>query len=124
MRPRRIDLALQGGGTHGAFTWGVLDRLLEDERIRIGAISGSSAGAMNAVALAAGWTADGRRGARETLRRFWSRVAESMHLADWARHWLGGMPGLRRRPPRRCRQCGTWPGRGSPPPTAIRCARC
>ncbi|MBE2244476.1 MAG: patatin-like phospholipase family protein [Burkholderiaceae bacterium] len=94
MKPRRIDLALQGGGTHGAFTWGVLDRLLEDEHIVIGAISGSSAGAMNAVALAAGWTADGRRGARETLRRFWSRVAESLHLADWAQHWLGGMPGL------------------------------
>lgn len=94
MRLRRIDLALQGGGTHGAFTWGVLDRLLEDERIRIGAISGSSAGAMNAVALAAGWTADGPRGARETLRRFWSRVAETLHVANWAERWLGGMPGL------------------------------
>ena len=94
MKTRRLDLALQGGGTHGAFTWGVLDRLLEDERIRIGAISGSSAGAMNAVALAAGWTAGGRRGARETLHRFWSRVAESLHLADWAQHWLSGMPGM------------------------------
>jgi NTE family protein len=86
--PRRIDLALQGGGTHGAFTWGVLDRLLEDERIRFGAVSGSSAGAMNAVALAAGWTADGRRGAREALRRFWSRVADTLHLSRWAGAWL------------------------------------
>ena len=51
---RRIDLALQGGGAHGAFTWGVLDRLLEDERIEIDAISGTSAGAMNAVVLADG----------------------------------------------------------------------
>jgi predicted acylesterase/phospholipase RssA len=65
MTPRRLDLALQGGGSHGAFTWGVLDRLLDDERIRIGAISGTSAEAMNAVALAAGWVADGRRGARD-----------------------------------------------------------
>jgi NTE family protein len=49
---------------------------------------------MNAVALAAGWTADGRRGARESLRKFWSRVADSMHLAHWAERWLGGAPGM------------------------------
>ncbi len=79
-KTQRIDLALQGGGTHGAFTWGVLDRLLADDRIRFGAVSGSSAGAMNAVALAAGWTEGGGSGARETLRRFWSRVADSLHL--------------------------------------------
>ena len=53
-RPHRVTLALQGGGAHGAFTWGVLDRLLEDERIVIEAVSGTSAGAMNAAALAAG----------------------------------------------------------------------
>jgi NTE family protein len=94
MKSHRIDLALQGGGTHGAFTWGVLDRLLADERIRFGAVSGSSAGAMNAVALAAGWTEGGRSGARETLRRFWSRVADSLHLARWAEAWLGAAPGL------------------------------
>ncbi|HMO45263.1 MAG TPA: patatin-like phospholipase family protein [Rubrivivax sp.] len=93
MRSRRIDLALQGGGTHGAFTWGVLDRLLVDQRIRFGAVSGSSAGAMNAVALAAGWTEGGRSGARETLRRFWSRVAESLQIARWADAWLAGGPG-------------------------------
>lgn len=52
-----IDLALQGGGSHGAFTWGVLDRLLEEEWLSIAAISGTSAGAMNAAVLADGWTA-------------------------------------------------------------------
>ncbi|GMV44908.1 MAG: hypothetical protein AMXMBFR66_03060 [Pseudomonadota bacterium] len=72
---RRIDLALQGGGAHGAFTWGVLDRLLEDERLEIDAVSGTSAGAMNAVVLADGLMAGGRRAAREHLRRFWSRVS-------------------------------------------------
>ena len=76
MTTRRLDLALQGGGTQGAFTWGVLDRLLEDERLQIAAISGTSAGAMNAVALASGWAEGGRRGAREALRHFWSRVAD------------------------------------------------
>ncbi|HNT38046.1 MAG TPA: patatin-like phospholipase family protein [Rubrivivax sp.] len=91
-RTRRIDLALQGRGTQGAFTWGVLDRLLEDERIRFGAISGSSAGAMNAVALAAGFAEGGRKGARESLLRFWSRVADSLRLSQWASAWMGLMP--------------------------------
>jgi NTE family protein len=72
----QIDLALQGGGSHGAFTWGVLDRLLEEEWLEVAAISGTSAGAMNAVALAAGLMDGGREGARATLRRFWQRVAE------------------------------------------------
>jgi NTE family protein len=72
-----IDLALQGGGSHGAFTWGVLDRLLEDERLEIAGISGTSAGAMNAVALAAGLMEGGRHGARAALRRFWTRVAQA-----------------------------------------------
>jgi NTE family protein len=72
----RVDLALQGGGSHGAFTWGVLDRLLEDETLEIAAISGTSAGAMNAVALAAGLMENGREGARAALRRFWTRVGE------------------------------------------------
>ncbi|MBL8350214.1 MAG: patatin-like phospholipase family protein [Burkholderiaceae bacterium] len=94
MKSHRIDLALQGGGAHGAFTWGVLDRLLADERIRFGAVSGSSAGSMNAVALAAGWTEGGRSAARETLRRFWSRVADAMHMARWAEAWFGAAPGM------------------------------
>ncbi|WP_084360616.1 patatin-like phospholipase family protein [Hydrogenophaga palleronii] len=71
-----VDLALQGGGSHGAFTWGVLDRLLEDETLEISAISGTSAGAMNAVALAAGLMDGGREGAQRVLRQFWTRVAE------------------------------------------------
>lgn len=73
---RQIDLALQGGGAHGAFTWGVLDRLLEEDWLEISAISGTSAGAMNAVALAAGLMEGGREGARRVLRQFWTRVAE------------------------------------------------
>lgn len=76
-RHQLIDLALQGGGSHGAFTWGVLDRLLEDETLEISGISGTSAGAMNAVALAAGLMEGGREGARACLRRFWERVAET-----------------------------------------------
>jgi len=70
-----ISLALQGGGSHGAFTWGVLDRFLEDDRIVIDGISGASAGSMNAVALAYGHAVGGRAGAREALRRFWTGVA-------------------------------------------------
>jgi NTE family protein len=68
-------LALQGGGSHGAFTWGVLDRMLEDGRVDIEGISGASAGAVNAVVLAYGYTVGGRDGAREALRRFWESLA-------------------------------------------------
>jgi len=72
---KMITLALQGGGSHGAFTWGVLDRLLEDERIDIEAISGASAGAVNAVVLAYGHARGGREGARRALSDFWERVS-------------------------------------------------
>ncbi len=72
-----IDIALQGGGAHGAFTWGVLDRLLEDERIDIEGISGTSAGAMNAVALAQGLASGGRQTARDLLSGFWTKVSEA-----------------------------------------------
>ena len=74
---KRIDLALQGGGSHGALTWGVLDRLLEDERIAISAISGTSAGAMNAVVVADGLVQGGRAGAREALQSFWKAVSDA-----------------------------------------------
>jgi len=70
-----VDLALQGGGAHGAFTWGVLDGLLADERIEIEAISGSSAGAMNAVVVAEGLVEGGRAQARLQLERFWQAVS-------------------------------------------------
>ena len=69
-----INLALQGGGAHGAFTWGVLDRLLEDERVEIRAVSGASAGAFNAVALVDGFAAGGCAGARAELDAVWHAV--------------------------------------------------
>ena len=75
--PILIDLALQGGGSHGAFTWGVLDRLLEEPHLRIAAISGTSAGAMNAAVLADGWTQGGPEGARAALDSYWRRVART-----------------------------------------------
>ncbi len=70
-----INLALQGGGAHGAFTWGVLDKLLEDDRVEIRAISGTSAGAMNAVVLADGLEEGGIEGARSQLRKFWTEIS-------------------------------------------------
>jgi len=75
MRNKAVTLALQGGGSHGAFTWGVLDRLLEDGRIKIEGISGASAGAMNAVVLAHGYMQGGEDGAREALTKFWESVS-------------------------------------------------
>ncbi len=70
-----IVLALQGGGSHGAFTWGVLDRLLDDDTLPIAGISGTSAGALNAAVLACGWADGGRQGAQAALRAFWMDVA-------------------------------------------------
>jgi len=75
--PVLVDLALQGGGSHGAFTWGVLDRLLEEPWLHIEAISGTSAGAMNAAVLADGWLAGGAEGARKALDRYWQRVSHA-----------------------------------------------
>ncbi len=74
---RYINLALQGGGSHGAFTWGVLDRLLDEESIDIEAVSGTSAGAMNAVALASGYAGGGRAGAKATLAALWTRIGNA-----------------------------------------------
>jgi NTE family protein len=71
---RKIALALQGGGSHGAFTWGVLDRLLEDQTLDIIGVTGTSAGAMNAVVLAGGLLRGGPDGAREQLRAFWNAI--------------------------------------------------
>lgn len=72
-----INIALQGGGSHGAFSWGVLDRLIEDGRLDFAAISGTSAGAMNAVAMADGWMRGGPDGARQKLEDFWRAVARN-----------------------------------------------
>ncbi len=77
-QPERLNLALQGGGAHGAFTWGVLDALLDNAGIEFEGISGSSAGAMNAVVLADGWMKGGRDGARQGLEDFWTAVAKQM----------------------------------------------
>lgn len=72
--PRKLSLALQGGGSFGAFTWGVLDRLLEEADVEFDAISGASVGAVNAALVACGLIVDGREGARKLLARFWNRV--------------------------------------------------
>lgn len=74
--PKKINLALQGGGAHGAYTWGVLDRLLEEERLVIEGVSGTSAGAMNAAVMVNGYATNGREGARESLKTFWRSVSE------------------------------------------------
>jgi NTE family protein len=80
-KTRSLNLALQGGGAHGAFTWGVLDALLEDSTFTFEGISGTSAGAMNALCLAHGLMTGGRDGAREALARFWTSVAASSPFA-------------------------------------------
>ncbi len=93
IKPKPINLALQGGGAHGAFTWGVLDAILADERLEIRAISGTSAGAMNAVALAEGMADGGREGARQQLRSFWERIGDGARYSPIQRslfdHLLG-----------------------------------
>src|SRR5919199_1182711 len=79
---KRLNLGLQGGGAHGAFTWGVLDRLLAEEQIEIEGICGTSAGAMNAAVLISGHCRDGRAGARAALKRFWAQVGRHHSLVQ------------------------------------------
>lgn len=87
--PKSIDLALQGGGAHGAFTWGVLDRLLDDDRLQIDGISGTSAGAMNAVVLADGFACGGgAAGAKRALRAFWTAVSAASRFSPMQRSLL------------------------------------
>src|SRR5688572_7197100 len=74
---KTINLALQGGGAHGAFCWGVLDRLLEDERVSFEGVSATSAGAMNATVMAFGLSQGGREGAKTALANFWRRIAHA-----------------------------------------------
>jgi len=83
--PILVDLALQGGGAHGAFTWGVLDRLLEEAWLRIEGISGTSAGAMNAVVLAHGFAEGGSEGARAALQQFWRSVSDAARFSPFQR---------------------------------------
>jgi NTE family protein len=91
--PVLIDLALQGGGSHGAFTWGVLDRLLEEPWLAIAGISGTSAGAMNAAVLADGWTAGGADGAREALEKYWRSVSRAATFSPMQRSPLDRLMG-------------------------------
>jgi len=79
-----LSLALQGGGAHGAFTWGVLDRLLEESAFHVDGVSATSSGAMNALALAQGWLDGGREGARAALAGLWEAVANQASLLRWA----------------------------------------
>jgi NTE family protein len=91
--PVLIDLALQGGGSHGAFTWGVLDRLLEEPWLQIAAISGTSAGAMNAAVLASGWSQGNAEGARQALDGFWGRVSQAAAFSPLQRSLLDRLMG-------------------------------
>ena len=80
-----VDLALQGGGAHGAFTWGVLDRLLEENWLTFDGISGTSAGAMNAAVLADGYAEGGPTGARAALENFWRKVSDAARFSPFQR---------------------------------------
>jgi NTE family protein len=80
-----VDLALQGGGSHGAFTWGVLDRLLEEPWLEIDGISGTSAGAMNAAVMVHGHQKGGAAGGREALETFWRRVSDAARFSPFQR---------------------------------------
>src|SRR5581483_6031382 len=110
--PKRLHLAMQGGGAHGAFTWGVLDHLLEDGRVAIGDLSGASAGAINAVMLADGLLHGGPEEARKRLADFWRASSIGGKLPELQRHiierlfragplagaplqdWIGALGGL------------------------------
>jgi NTE family protein len=90
---RRVNVALQGGGSHGAFSWGVLDRLLEDARIQIDGICGTSAGAMNAAVLAYGLASGGAPGARRALETFWRKISERAWWSPLQNAWLNPFAG-------------------------------
>jgi NTE family protein len=91
--PILVDLALQGGGSHGAFTWGVMDRLLEEPWLKIEGVSGTSAGAMNAAVLADGFAAGGAEGARAALATYWQHVSEAARFSPFQRSPLDRMLG-------------------------------
>ncbi len=91
MNPKKIDLALQGGGAHGAYTWGVIDRLLDDERIEIDGVCGTSAGAMNGVCTIYGLKKGGRNLAKHTLVKFWHKISEVGKLSPLQPSWFDKM---------------------------------
>lgn len=90
---RAVNLALQGGGAHGAFTWGVLDRLLDEERLEFEGISATSAGAMNGTVLAHGLATGGRAGAKAALERFWMKIADAARSSPMQPSWLDVVQG-------------------------------
>lgn len=90
---KNINLALQGGGSHGALTWGVLDRLPKDDRLEIAEISGASAGAMNVVVLADGFERGGREGARAALEGYWPMISEVAQASPLPHSPLDRLPG-------------------------------
>jgi NTE family protein len=85
---KRINLALQGGGAHGAFTWGVLDRLLDDPRIAIDGVSAGSAGAINAAVMTYGFAVGGRGGAKHALAGFWRRLSHAASMGLLQPTWI------------------------------------
>lgn len=93
MIKKSINLALQGGGSHGAFTWGVLDHFMEDGRVSVEGISGTSAGAMNGAVLAHGYLDGGADGAREALEQFWRQVSDMGRLSPIKRSPLSILTG-------------------------------
>jgi NTE family protein len=93
-RKKRVNLALQGGGAHGAFTWGVLDAFLADGRLEIAAISGASAGAMNAIVFADGFREGGVEGARKQLAEFWRAVSRDGEMSDHQRNLFDSFLGF------------------------------
>ncbi|AOO79603.1 patatin-like phospholipase family protein [Bosea vaviloviae] len=99
---KTVSLALQGGGAHGAFTWGVLDAILEDGRLAIEALSGTSAGAMNAVVLSEGWLEGGADGARAKLESFWRAISVDGKYGGSERSLIDTM-------------LGAWGSNGTPP---------
>ena len=95
-RPRKpvlVDLAFQGGGSHGAFTWGVVDRLLEETWLEIEGVSGTSAGAMNAAVMASGYATGGRDGARAAMEGFWKRNSDAARFSPFQRGLVDRMLG-------------------------------
>lgn len=104
---KQINFALQGGGAHGAFTWGVLDRFLEDERIAIEGVSGVSAGAMNAIALAQGLMDGGNEGARQTLDKLWNGVSSESMLTRLTEGLSQRMQGFMQEPLAKLSQYGS-----------------
>jgi NTE family protein len=91
MKTKKIDLALQGGGAHGAFSWGVIDRILDDERLEIDGVCGTSAGAMNGVCTVYGLNKGGKNLAKHMLVKFWHKISEAGKLSLLQPSWLDKM---------------------------------